>query len=536
MFGIQIGILIIFWNVLTAKQTVSPDAYLILPHLESFTSFSEYLKSLINLKSIDVQPVRDLSLWIDLWFFQRTGLNSFIWTNALLFITTIFIWMKIQTREIGIKGLQEILFGALLVCYPVYAHVVSYSMARKHLLSFFFISLATYLFIKVIQRKHIATKDIFLISLFYFLSIFSQPISLLFPAWALLYLKLERLKIDRNFLKFFLILLLIFICGFAVNYIYYENSLVMKNVFGSKTDGAFNIEDRIYSLFTYFYNAFYPFNISFYASTQIKRPFFGLLFFTIFSLVYIVTTKNKKRYLQWISYALLPLLIITTSPYHIYYTYLTIPLVALLLLLFELFSNLTAKFPRWIGNTSLAILLLLLAIFSHFEATRWANEREWGEMNIFRDPNCNSVTRYSRDLLSKGELPSQNIMDFLVSNQCHNYSTSYNQIELIVFQSQILFYNDAIPMQQRINTLKSHGKINFYPLLILASIYIKQDKSIEANQMIDETMSFLGDVSLGTMYDKIFDDYLIPYCIKNDNKECVRRFQRLTLKRDTPYF
>lgn len=532
IFGV---LLLIFWKVLTATQTVSPDAYLILPHLESFSSISEYLKSLVNLSSIDIQPVRDLSLWIDWWFFHKTGLNSFIWTNVLLFLMTIFVWIKIQASELANKGVQSVLFGVLLACYPVYAHIVSYSMGRKHLLSFFFISLSTYFIIKVSKKRFITFKEVFWIALTFFLSVFSQPISLLFPLWALLYLKLEKIKLEKSFISLFILLLIIFIFGFSVNYFYYENSLVIKNVFGSKTDNALNISDRIYSLFIYFYNALYPFELSFYSSAQIKRPFFGLMLFTLFSLVYLGITKNIKHYLQWMCYALLPLLIITTSPYNIYYTYLTIPLAAILLLQFELMNKLLTKLPFWFGKNSLAVLLLLLAIFSHFEANKWTDERKWGEMNISRDPHCNSVIRYSRDLLSKGELPSQDIMNFMAQNNCNHYSTDYHQIELIVFQSQIIFYNEAIPIEQRVTTLKNHGKINFYPLLVLASIYIKESKISEAKEMIEETIRFLGDVSLGTMYDKIFDDYLIPFCEQNEQQECVKRFKRLTLKKNTPY-
>lgn len=523
----------ILCNVLLAPQTVSPDAYLILPHLDSFSSIGDYINSLLSLTSIDIQPLRDLSLYFDLWFFKNMGVNTFIWTNFILFFISIFIWQKIASIELELNSkLHQFLWGALIACYPIYAHIISYSMARKHILSFFFISISTYLFIYSVKRSELSLKNYFTISTSFLFSIFSQPISLLFPLWTFAYMFMEKVKIKDRFFKLQMTLFVVFIFGFIVNYFYYEYSQIMQTVFGAKTEDAFKVEERFYSFFTYFYNVFYPFKLSFYSSLNIKKPFFGLLSFTFFSLLYIGITKDWRKFLKWVSYAILPLIIITTSPYNVYYTYLTIPLVAILFLLFDLI----VKVKRPINYIVLGLLIGTLSIFSHFESKKWTDEEQWGQMNITRDPHCNSVTRYARGLLSKGQLPSNDILNFLGQNQCNKFTTKYNQLELIVFESQILFYSNNFLKEQRAQILLDYGKINFYPLLVLASIHIKEQNFLEAKKMIQQTLDFLGPTKLGTMYDKIFDDYLMPYCRRISNIKCLEKFHSLTIKKESTYF
>jgi hypothetical protein len=531
---ILVGVLVfIFKDTIFAAKTVSPDAYFILPYLESLPNLGKYFADQMNLVTFDLQPIRDLSLWIDLWVYQKTGLNIFICHNLILFFLTLLIWKKIIQEENNNSSSPLILLSLLLMAaHPVYAHSISYSMARKHLLSFFFISLSTFCFLRSIKKNELAWKDIFLITLSYCLSILSQPISLLFPFWTIIYTGLHRIKITKSHAFLLLSLGLIFVLGVAVNFYYYENSSIMESIFGTKTKEAFNLELKTYSFFSYFYNAFYPFNLSFYSSLQFKRPFFGLVFFLFFSIGYLKIIKDYKKYLIWISFCILPLVIMTTSPLQIYFTYLVIPLSGIFVLLSDFLKKLKAP----LGIMGFMFLILYMTSFSQNESSSWTNSKAWGEMNMTRDPHCNSVTKFSRELLSQGEMPSKEILDFLKTNNCQRFSTSYNKIELIVFESQLLFYNKEISLETKTSALKTLGEVNFYPLLVSASLFIQESKFTEAQAAIAETLTFLGPAVLGEMYDKIFDDYLIPYCQRISHEECLKRFSSLVVKKDTPYF
>lgn len=150
------------------------DTSLIGP-LKEVHSLEKYKELIDQNVILDVQPVRDLSFWVELEVERLTGfrnsqaLNLLLWFGALLFLNSILTkWNVSPFFRYGII--------AVVSMHPVVTSSVAWTSARKHLLSLFF--LAWLLHLEFNQRsKNFRSKQYVIC----FLMCFSQPINMLAP-------------------------------------------------------------------------------------------------------------------------------------------------------------------------------------------------------------------------------------------------------------------------------------------------------------------------------------------------------------------
>jgi hypothetical protein len=219
-----------FYPSLFADKTVSPDAYFLLPYLDKINHLGDYFSQLFGLKTFDVQPVRDLSLWFDWMIFHQWGNNIFILHNAVLWlISGLFISKILEEENPNLSHLRSTFCVGLFLSYPIFAHIISFSMARKHILSFTLMVIATYYFLIFLKKYQWKYGLIFSFS--YLLAVFSQPICLLWPLWATIYIILLKKNDFKKFIPYLIVLSIIFFIGFSANYIYYEQSVFFQSIF-----------------------------------------------------------------------------------------------------------------------------------------------------------------------------------------------------------------------------------------------------------------------------------------------------------------
>jgi hypothetical protein len=173
--------------------------------------------------------------------------------------------------------------------------------------------------------------------------------------------------------------------------------------------------------------------------------------------------------------------------------------------------------------------------FTHGESRLWTNSRLWGESGFKRSPSCNGAVRFARETLADGEIPEKEILNYIFKNKCFRYETTYNKLEIIVFESQLIFHDKNLSLEQKKSYLTEHGKFNFYPLVILAALYIQNKMYDEAIQTLNYTVDYLGNVKLETTYDAIFDKVVLPYCQRIEHSGCIRITSPLTVRHDVPY-
>src|ERR1035437_9160759 len=126
-----------------------------------------------------MQPVRDAAIKLNLVLRDKYGLKTFHVFNFALWIGILFI-IDLILRKV-FPWLRPMVAPAILLysVHPVFVGSVAWISASKHLLSAFFILLATWLWL--------GGRSLIGVFIWYVLSIFSQPITILWPIWAWLH-------------------------------------------------------------------------------------------------------------------------------------------------------------------------------------------------------------------------------------------------------------------------------------------------------------------------------------------------------------
>ena len=168
--------LLVYFPLITAIKTVNPDAQIIYDQLFNLSGPIDYITKLFHFQTIDFQPIRDLTFFLDLFFFKKFNLNISIFQNFFLWIGCCYLIYRIQRivfqeREVILCFLFLLLFSV----NPLFTYTISWGIARKHILSFFFILFAT---LEVVTLKELTGKKSLKFTLLYLCSCLSQPITI----------------------------------------------------------------------------------------------------------------------------------------------------------------------------------------------------------------------------------------------------------------------------------------------------------------------------------------------------------------------
>jgi hypothetical protein len=191
------GLYLIYGHLFESDLFIAYDDSLISNGLEHITSLNQYIDHIRKGLIPDIQPVRDLFTWINYRLIRLNGSGHFHLTNVLVFV---FLLMGIR------KGLRlmfdrskPLIDGlVLLIAFsPLHVSSVAWISARKHLLSGAFTVWASVALIRFIQGSRIQWIAF---TIFYLLAVFSQPINLLWPCFALVANHLYGNRKDYPFL------------------------------------------------------------------------------------------------------------------------------------------------------------------------------------------------------------------------------------------------------------------------------------------------------------------------------------------------
>ena len=299
----------------------------------------------------DVQPVRDLSYSLDYflnYFFKLKTFhlqNLLIWIGICYFLNRILLELKVRLN---------LRISILILClfYPIFWISVSWISARKHLLSAFFILIATH---KVVESKTKNENLSFLhqwkIALAYLASCFSQPINILWPLFFLYSFKNE-LKKYRILITS--ILGIGFITG-IINLFYYSKIYpLILNIpkFAASNDEHFSLKILGFSrsLFQIFIPVWATPTPYYQGSPQ---NILGIVFLTFTIWVFI---KTKDFFIRsFLIFSLLPLVVIFTQSTNIFGsdTYLIIPGIGFFIIVSSFLNK-----KKIISNKSLSIIFL----------------------------------------------------------------------------------------------------------------------------------------------------------------------------------
>ncbi len=125
---------------------------------------------------------------------------------------------------------------------------------------------------------------------------------------------------------------------------------------------------------------------------------------------------------------------------------------------------------------------------------------------------------------TKGKRSSAQALDYFYRNNCLELRPDAPQLTRqshIILEALILFYeSDAFPREQRIERLSELGETNYYPSLVLASMYANEDKS----ELVEEIARLVSDRSGGMKLESgpLMESTLRPYCLKMKLSACTK--------------
>lgn len=516
------ALFLIYLPIISNGPTVNPDAQIIFNNLEQIKSFKDYFFHLIKFETIDFQPIRDLSLYLDLSFFNTFGINLTIIQNMIIWLLSCLTIRKILILLFPkMKSFEFNLLTLNFMTYPIFANVISWGIARKHLLAFLFILLASYQFMRDHRKRS---------HLFFLLSTLSQPIHLLWPIWAFIYsvfLKRHSIKETiRSLTPSFLILVFMGI----INTFYYKTSITFINHYLSNTQDIFNFSDRLLAMGHYFFQIIFPYQLSLYYTLGDYQVLIGILLLFIF-LLQLLKFKDREN-LTWLILGMLSLSVVLNSPKQLYDTYLLAPFFSIFLyLIFNLKNH---------GIHLRPYLLIITFLFFSFrtfkESSYWKSPVKLAQKSFLTRKSCHNAKSYLRISYENSVVElDRRLRNYLMEFDCLKGSKSsiYKASLRASLVGYIMYYEDTIPIKKRIKHLQELSEKYIVAELCLIGLLIKEKRYKAADQQITLIIDKLkrDQLTLYSNYHPITAKVTRKYCLKKNWNECLQFTQFFSKKK-----
>jgi hypothetical protein len=446
------------------------DRELLLP-LFALNGWGDFFRYAFSSGNPDLQPVRDFSLWIDV-ILAGKGFRNFHAQNALLWVGCCFVFERLASRVLAGEW-QPKAFAFLFALHPVYVMSVSWVSARKHLLAFFFLLLALLALV-----KYRGGKVFFWVTVFYLLSVFSQPIYVLFPLWLLLCLAGEgKIKSREGIFAGFLSALM---AGAMLwNRQHYQ---AFYEKFSEKSEKLAALDffhlvspaDSLLAAGRYVYQILVPLEYSVIYSRASWENVLGLALFPLLVYGSGRLLGRKKAALLWAFFLLMLGLVLTKV--HTIFISDTYVLGASLAFWFLAIK----AWQRW-GRQGLALTLAVALLFfakSRYELRFWENDLSLWEHAYAQEPDCESSMAYATFLFRHEKISEAlNVTDFHLKNFCTG------EVSISLYHLA-LFYNGQIPDEEKIRALADDTLPSDTGKVLLAILYLKKNEETPARRVL----------------------------------------------------
>lgn len=505
------------YHKILLRKIDNPDSFVIVPVLQRIKSIGQYFDALWNYRTIDLQPMRDLTLYVDLYLNSLTGFETFVLQNIFWWVGVLYFLEKILTHLFKELSKNEIfIIVTLFAFYPLFSPVLSWGMSRKHILAMFF---ALALIEKIIRPEFkLNWKNSLSTAGLYTLSVLSQPITILLALWPGFYHFQKKPLKNLVLFSFPALIIMGFIIRF--NYYYYETSQIFRFYYPAKTADAFNFMDKLLGVGHYFFQLFFPYQSSFYYTLGNPTVFVGIGLFIVF--MYLgIKLLDKKTFANWLLLILMPLSIVLTMPPMISDSYLLLPSVGTLILLIFYLRNF--KFSFHLKKVAPFFLVFWIG-FDFYDSQNWISSYTLAKSSFERQPTCLTAFAYIRIGYESGLKAQPEAKKFLENYDCEigDGSTAHNSITRVIFNSNVLYYEDDFPVQKRIDTLEKLSHVHFYAHLLQAALLIKEQRFKEADQTLSEFEVRWPDVVPVKQYIPAIAKVVHPYCLEKRFLVCEK--------------
>lgn len=520
-------------------QPIEYDDGILINPLKNITSITDYMNARSNFLIWDVQPVRDFSYITDIkfnnffsfWNLQRVNFSIWIGCYFLVIFTidALFDFFNIN------KKYDWIIFGSgIFLIHPVLQLGPFWISSRKHILAAFFILLSTYFFLKIKNLTRPTFFEIFIVSLFYLLSIFSQPITILLPAAFFILLILRhpfKSLTTINLLIFLLILSFIFFVCLYLNHQFYNVTYIRMNggvIYNYVADNVAQV--RLLTLGRFFYQVF-----DFTMASPVEhdrgsiRNIIGLLAMPIFFYLSIKGVGKKITIFSF-SWFMLPILVVILGDVKLFAldTYLLSSFIAILFILVVFFS-------RFKFNYFLYILYIPLLLETYGYSKAFKNGLE-----IARYAQTKEITSFGQYALATSLLYHGHFDEaFKESYALSKINSNFDHLNHLLPAS--LYGSKELSVNTKIRIFKSWPKNYFYTNFYHSLLYQIGSRNFhhyqyQALQNIDTA------ITMPELRKHVFESliFIVLNCESTKKEYCKSHYKELKNKyfhffKDTDY-
>lgn len=545
----------IYGSVLLKAPTLSYDDEDLIYPLKNISRLSQYIEKVKNGDILDRQPIRDLSYWLELKVEEVSGYrNSQLLNLALMFGCLLVFYSLLKTAKSLFPNLNEKFIYPILVLtaiHPVTVPSVAWAASRKHLLSGLFIMLATYFLFKLTSDLNSKKSKMYGMSiiLFYALSLFSQPINLLWMGFAGIFLVLtaDAISTTEKFRKvfrehFFWILpcLLLAILVASINWTYYNSEIFMATQGeGSNKvleESALNLLKRLHILGRYFLQLVFPAWAS--PAPYELFDFRSLAGVFLFLAAVIWWFKTQFRnHLIWIGFcfAIAPILMMTIrlTNHGGWDTYLFTSVFGFMFIVYALLSQFVgAERPSRFFNSFrlMRILFSLIVVFFFYKS--WTQVQIWDdEDQLWAYSNELEQTVYVKGALAKRKMGTEGVTPQVVQ-LVEEIQRLNPHTKMLGYLLGRVYFSAPISFEKKLELFASSEVKSPWMTYYLAITYAQNEKFDIALKILDEkyaddpkkfVSAFIGSwKSLADNWIKICEKALAPNCL--EKREKINKF------------
>ena len=394
IISILIASLIPFLITSQFKEPIMLDYEIIIQPLESMNNLSDLLNSYINHTNFDIQPLRDISHLIDIKLSNENTKNiiPLIHNIIIYLITALFLYKNFTLMAFSPKNVTLLI--AIFLAHPAIFQIYVEFTARKHILSFLFMQISIFFYLKTFFKSN---KEYAKSFLFYLFSLLSQPINALGFINFLFYQK--NINYKKRFLQilpFGSMLVLFFVLNkFYYNLKYDETS---KDI----------VDMSLYKFFIasafYLRQLFLPYSFSSYYDYYSRILIIYLLISPLF--YYFVYKLDKNRFIMFFILAMAPYLTLYGTKTNIYsdlyFNYYLLPF----FFVFLLFVNLILqKFPKSFFFVKYITPIIFCSISIYYSTLR-VDKFSFYKDNLKRETHCKTLETVLMKYIELGDVPN----------------------------------------------------------------------------------------------------------------------------------
>ena len=501
-------------NLLIPHYTENPDANTIYPILEDIHSPWEYIKKLVSFETLDFQPLRDATLFIDIWFFEITERTISIFLNCIVWIWAAWQILRILEERYQSDRLVAFTLTCAFSIYPIYSQAINWGIARKHLLAFAFTLMATRYFFRWLKTG----SGEFRIILLYTCSLLSLPASMLWPIWATIVIYFTKEKTFPESRKFLSLLFIIMFLLVGINWAYYKSSYTFLEIYPQKAS-EFDILYSLIHLGHQIKQVVFPYELSFYYSFG-TSALVGLVGFLLF-IGWLLWKKRKESEIWiWVFYSGAHLIVLLSTPKIYFDTYVLHPSLGLFFIMFLLLRQQWRKLVP-----AIVALTFFWAGFTYYINPVWGDSVAFFRKSFENQTSCGNAIGYGAAQYLKGSKISNELYDFIQVNTClehHADDSPFMSLKKNNFEALQLFHEDEIDYEYRQRRLIELGMKHFYAMSIYVAFLAKYDKAEEVEKVSSILNQKFRESGVQIAYDPIFSGIVPEYCRKRELQACIR--------------